>query len=40
MNNVINGVLGDKTRILITHAFDFIHMADKIIMMDKGQIIA
>ena len=40
MNNVIKGVLRHKTRILITHAFDFIHMADKIIMMDNGKITA
>lgn len=40
MSNVINGMLKDKTRILITHAFDLIHMADKIVMMDEGQIIA
>jgi len=38
MNNVINGMLSNKTRILVTHAIDFIHMADKIVIMDKGKI--
>jgi ABC-type transport system involved in cytochrome bd biosynthesis fused ATPase/permease subunit len=40
MKNVVNGMLKDKTRILVTHAIDFLHMADRIIMMDKGQITA
>jgi ABC-type multidrug transport system fused ATPase/permease subunit len=40
MNNVVNGMLKDKTRILVTHAIDFIHMADRIVMMDKGAIVA
>ena len=40
INNVVNGMLKEKTRILVTHAIDFIHMADKIVIMDKGAIIA
>ena len=40
MKNVVNGMLKDKTRILVTHAIDFLHMADRIIMMDKGRITA
>ena len=40
MDNVVNGMLKDKTRILVTHAIDFIHMADQIVIMDKGAIIA
>jgi len=40
MKNVLNGVLKDKTRILVTHSIDFLHMADRIIMMDKGKITA
>lgn len=40
MNNVVNGMLKDKTRILVTHAIDFINMADKIVIMDKGAIVA
>lgn len=40
MKNVLNGMLKDKTRILVTHSIDFLHMADKIVMMDKGQITA
>lgn len=33
-------MLKDKTVIVVTHAIDFLHMADRIIMMDKGQITA
>lgn len=40
INNVINGALKDKTRILATHAIDFVHQADHIIIMDQGQIAA
>jgi ABC-type multidrug transport system ATPase subunit len=40
MRNVVNGMLKDKTRILVTHSIDFLHMADRIIMMDKGKITA
>lgn len=40
INNVINGVMANKTRVLVTHAIDFIHLADHIIMMDKGKITA
>jgi ATP-binding cassette subfamily C (CFTR/MRP) protein 1 len=36
--NVILGQLKDRTRILVTHAIDFIHLADRIIIMDKGRI--
>ena len=38
INNVFNGVLADRTRILVTHAIDFIGQADHIIMMDEGKI--
>ena len=31
--------LESKTRVLVTHAIDFIHLADQIIIMDKGHII-
>ena len=37
--NVIMGELKNKTRILITHAIDFLHLADKIIVMKDGQIV-
>ena len=36
--NVILGKLQSKTRILVTHAIDFIHLADQIIMFNKGKI--
>jgi ABC-type bacteriocin/lantibiotic exporter with double-glycine peptidase domain len=38
--NVILGHLRDKTRVLVTHAIDFIHLADKIVIMEKGRISA
>jgi ABC-type bacteriocin/lantibiotic exporter with double-glycine peptidase domain len=31
--------LVDKTRILVTHAIDFVHHADTLIIMDKGRIV-
>ena len=36
--NVLLGHLCNKTRLLVTHAIDFIHMAEKIVIMDKGRI--
>ena len=36
--NTIMGHLKNKTRILVTHSIDFIHLADKIIIMDNGRI--
>jgi ATP-binding cassette subfamily C (CFTR/MRP) protein 5 len=36
MRNVVKGMLKDKTVIVVTHAIDFLHMADRIVMMDKG----
>ena len=38
--NLIMGYLKDKTRILVTHAIEFIHLADRIVIMEKGRIIA
>ena len=38
IKNVYFGVLKDKTRILVTHALDFLSQADHIIMMDNGTI--
>jgi len=40
MKNVVNGMLKEKTRLLVTHAIDFCHMADRIVMMDQGKITA
>lgn len=39
-HQVFNGMCKDKTRILVTHAIDFIHLADKIILMKDGEISA
>ena len=35
---VFQGLLKDKTRILVTHAVDFAHLADRIVIMDQGKI--
>jgi len=30
----------DKTRILVTHAIDFIHLSDAVVVMKDGSIVA
>ncbi len=35
---VFQGLLASKTRILVTHAVDFLHLADKIIVMNQGEV--
>ena len=37
---VFQGILRDKTRILVTHSIDFLHLADSLVIMKQGQIIA
>lgn len=37
--NVFMGQLKDKTRILVTHAVDFLHLVDNIILLKDGEII-
>lgn len=37
---VINGLLRNKTRILVTHAVEYIHLADRIVLMKDGMISA
>jgi ATP-binding cassette, subfamily C (CFTR/MRP), member 1 len=37
---VFQGVLKEKTRVLVTHAVDFVHLADRIIIMKQGQVSA
>jgi ATP-binding cassette, subfamily C (CFTR/MRP), member 1 len=36
---VFNGLLRKKTRVLVTHAVDFLHLVDKIIILNQGQIV-
>lgn len=36
--HVFQGMLKDKTRILVTHAIDFLHLSDKIVVLKDGQI--
>ena len=38
--NCIMNHLGDKTRVLVTHAIDFLHLADRIVIMNQGRIAA
>ena len=40
IKNVYLGKLKDRTRILVTHAIDFLDKADHIVMMDEGKILA
>lgn len=40
IENVIMRKLASKTRILVTHAIDFVHHADTLVIMDKGKIVA
>lgn len=35
---VFQGLLRNKTRILVTHAVDFLHLADRIVIMQGGRI--
>jgi len=37
---VFQGLLKEKTRILVTHAIDFVHLADRVVIMKKGKITA
>lgn len=38
--DVFSGLLKDKTRVLVTHAIDFLEHVDRIVIMDKGRITA
>lgn len=38
-SNVFMGQLKNKTRVLVTHAVDFLHLVDNIILLKEGQII-
>lgn len=35
---LFTNVLKEKTRILVTHAVEWMHLADKVILMEKGQV--
>ena len=37
-SDVFQSLCKNKTRVLVTHAIDFIHVCDKIVIMEKGQI--
>ena len=37
--NVFMGQLKNKTRVLVTHAVDFLHLVDNIILFKEGQVI-
>lgn len=38
MNNCICNALGEKTRILVTHQLQFVHLADIIVVLKDGEI--
>lgn len=38
--NLFMDLFESKTRVLVTHALDFLHLSDRIIIMDKGMIVA
>ncbi len=38
IENVYFGILRDRTRVLVTHAIDFLAKADHIVMMEQGRI--
>ena len=40
MVNVMQGSLENKTRVLVTNSIDFLPLADKVILMKAGRIIA
>ena len=35
---VFQGLLREKTRILVTHAIDFLHLTDRIFVLKDGRI--
>ena len=35
---VFQGILKNKTRILVTHAIDFLHLSDRIMVLKDGKI--
>ena len=37
---VFQNILKDRTRILVTHAIDFVHLADRVLIMKEGKIAA
>lgn len=37
---VIKGMCKDKTRVLVTHSVDFLHLCDRIIVMKNGRIVS
>ena len=39
MDFVFNGVLREKTRIMVTHKLEILHQMDRIIMIEKGNIV-
>lgn len=39
MLNVILGHLKDKTRVLVTHAIEYLHLADRVVLMQSGRIL-
>jgi len=38
-SRVFNGLLKQKTRVLVTHAVDFLHLVDTIILLKQGEVL-
>ena len=36
---VFQGLLKEKTRVLVTHAIDFLHLVDRIVVFNEGEIV-
>ena len=39
-DQVFVGLMKEKTRVLVTHAVDFVHLADHIVIMKDGKVAA
>ena len=39
-SQVFQGIMKNKTRVLVTHSIDFLHLADKLVIMQQGHIVS
>lgn len=37
--NVFVGELRNKTRVLVTHAVDFLHLVDRVVILKEGEVV-
>jgi ATP-binding cassette subfamily C (CFTR/MRP) protein 5 len=38
-HEVFQGMLQGKTRVLVTHAIDYVHLVDRVILIEDGNIV-